>query len=224
MTPGEKKACLAEFDQMRSGPLFTPPSLQGTVMYPGYAGGTTWGGMSWSPQQHLLVTNLIRIPLWVKLEQRAPGDSSGNQIGTPFRMSRGMLASPKGLPCNRPPWGSLVAIDLATGEQRWQVPLGRIPEFKWFPWAGRWGSPNMGGSMVTAGGLVFIGAAMDNYLRAYDLETGSELWKGTLPAGGQATPMTFAANGRQYVVIAAGGHGNLGTTFGDYVVAFRLKQ
>ncbi len=82
-----------------------------------------------------------------------------------------MLASPKGLPCNRPPWGSLVAIDLATGEQRWQVPLGRIPEFKWLPWAGRWGSPNMGGSMVTAGGLVFIGAAMDNYLRAYDLET-----------------------------------------------------
>ncbi|HSE43992.1 MAG TPA: pyrroloquinoline quinone-dependent dehydrogenase [Gemmatimonadales bacterium] len=224
VTPGEKKACLAEFDRMRSGPLFTPPSLQGTVMYPGYAGGTTWGGMSWSPQQHLLVTNLIRIPLWVKLEPRAPGDSSGNQIGTPFRMSRGMLASPKGLPCNRPPWGSLVAIDLATGAQRWQVPLGRIPEFKWFPWAGRWGSPNMGGSMVAAGGLVFIGAAMDNYLRAYDLETGSELWRGKLPAGGQATPMSFAANGRQYVVIAAGGHGNLGTTFGDYVVAFRLRD
>jgi quinoprotein glucose dehydrogenase len=209
---------------MRSGPLFTPPSLQGTVMYPGYAGGTTWGGMSWSPQQHVLVTNLIRIPLWVKLEQRDSGDSSGNQIGTPFRMSRGMLASPKGLPCNRPPWGSLVAIDLATGEQRWQVPLGRIPEFKWLPWAGRWGSPNMGGSIVTSGGLVFIGAAMDNYLRAYDLETGSELWKGKLPAGGQATPMTFAANGRQYVVIAAGGHGDLGTTFGDYVVAFRLRD
>ncbi|HEY7026788.1 MAG TPA: pyrroloquinoline quinone-dependent dehydrogenase [Gemmatimonadales bacterium] len=224
ITPGEKKACLAEFDQMRSGPIFTPPSLQGTVMYPGYAGGTTWGGMSWSPTQHLLVTNLIRIPLWVKLEARAAGDSSGNQIGTPFRMSRGMLASPKGLPCNRPPWGSLVAIDLATGEQRWQVPLGRIPEFKWLPWAGRWGSPNMGGSMVTAGGLVFIGAAMDDYLRAYDLETGSELWKGKLPAGGQATPMTFAAKGRQYVVIAAGGHGNLGTTFGDFVVAFRLRE
>jgi quinoprotein glucose dehydrogenase len=134
-----------------------------------------------------------------------------------------MLASPKGLPCNRPPWGSLVAIDLATGEQRWQVPLGQVPELAKVPGSEQWGSPNMGGSMVTAGGLVFIGAAMDDYLRAFDVETGKELWKGALPAGGQATPMTYMVNGKQYVLIAAGGHGNLGTTFGDYVVAFGLK-
>lgn len=223
VTPDEREACRTTFDAMRSGPIFTPPSLKGTVMYPGYAGGTTWGGVSWSPERNLLVTNLIRIPLWVRLEPREPGDSSGNQIGTPYRMSRGMLTSPKGLPCNRPPWGTLVAIDLATGEQRWQVPLGQIPELATVPGSAAWGSPNMGGSITTAGGLVFIGAAMDDYLRAFDLETGKELWKGPLPAGGQATPMTYAVDGRQYVVISAGGHGNLGTTFGDYVVAFGLE-
>jgi quinoprotein glucose dehydrogenase len=222
VSPEERKACLAQFDRMRSGPIFTPPSLQGTIMFPGYAGGTTWGSASWSPDRHLLVTNLMRIPLFVSLERRAPGDSSGNQIGTPYRMSRGMLASPKGLPCSRPPWGTLVAIDLATGAERWQVPLGQVPELAKVPGSEGWGSPSMGGSLLTAGGLVFIGAAMDDYLRAYDLETGKELWKGKLPAGGQATPMTYALGGRQYVVIAAGGHGNLGTTFGDYVVAFRL--
>jgi quinoprotein glucose dehydrogenase len=220
----ERAACLAQFDRMRTGPLFTPPSLQGTIMFPGYAGGTTWGSASWSPETNLLVTNLIRIPLWVRLEPREPGDSSGNQIGTPFRMSRGMLASPKGVPCSRPPWGTLVAVDLATGEQRWQVPFGQVPELAPMPGSEKWGSPSMGGSIVTAGKVVFIGAAMDDYLRAFDLETGQELWKGKLPAGGQATPMTYAIKGRQYVVIAAGGHGNLGTTFGDYVVAFALGR
>jgi quinoprotein glucose dehydrogenase len=222
ITPEETNACLADYDRMRHGPLFTPPSLEGTVMFPGYSGGTTWGGASWSPEHHLLVTNLIRIPLWVRLERRDPGDSSGNQIGTPYRMSRGMLASPKGLPCNRPPWGSLVAVDLATGEQRWQIPLGMVPKLG-AAGAG-WGSPNMGGSITTAGDLIFIGAAMDDALRAVDVETGRVLWTGVLPAGGQATPMTYEAGGRQYVVIAAGGHGNLGTTFGDYVVGFALPQ
>jgi quinoprotein glucose dehydrogenase len=219
----ERSACLAQFDRMRSGPMFTPPSLQGTVAMPSYGGGTTWGSATWAPERHLLLLNQLRLPFWVRLSPRAPGDSRGNQIGTPYTMERAMLASPKGLPCSRPPWGDLVAIDLATGEKRWDVPLGQIPDLAGVPGSEQWGSPNMGGSMVTGSGLVFIGAAMDNFLRAFDLQTGKELWKGALPAGGQATPMTYMWEGKQYVVIAAGGHGNLGTTLGDYVVAFGLK-
>ena len=111
-----------------------------------------------------------------------------------------------------------------TGEKRWEVPLGVMPEFANNPEAAKWGSINLGGSIVTAGGLIFIGAARDPYLRAFDVETGKELWKAELPAGGQATPMTYRVsdNGKQYIVIAAGGHGRALTKLGDYVVAFAL--
>lgn len=219
----EKAACLAAFDKMRTGPIFTPPSVQGTVMYPAYSGGTTWGGVSWSPESDLLVLNVMRLPFWVKLRERKPGEKE-NQEGTPWIMSRAMLSSPRGLPCSKPPFGNLVAIDLKTGEEKWQVPLGTVPKLAKVPGYEAWGSPSMGGSITTAGGVAFIGAAMDDYLRAFDLGNGKELWKGALPAGGQATPMTYEWKGRQYVVIAAGGHGNLGTTFGDYVVAFSLPS
>jgi quinoprotein glucose dehydrogenase len=115
-------------------------------------------------------------------------------------------------------------VDLTTGAVRWQVPLGVVPSLASLPQADKLGSPNLGGPIVTAGGLVFIGAAMDDYLRAFDLESGRELWKGALPAGGQATPMTYRAGnaGKQFVVIAAGGHEGLETTLGDYLVAFAL--
>jgi quinoprotein glucose dehydrogenase len=130
------------------------------------------------------------------------------------------------IPCTKPPWGELVAVDLASGEVVWRVPLGTIRDIAPLPLPVKWGTPNLGGPIITGGGLVFIGAAMDNYLRAFDLETGEELWKGRLPAGGQATPMTYrvSADGKQYVVIAAGGHGGLETTPGDYVVAYALPD
>jgi quinoprotein glucose dehydrogenase len=139
-------------------------------------------------------------------------------------MIRDVVLSPLGVPCNPPPWGQLHAIDLSTGTIRWQVTLGTTRDLAPVPIPIGWGTPNMGGPIITATGLVFIGAAMDDYLRAFDLESGAELWKGRLPAGGQATPMTYrlGEDRRQYVVIAAGGHGKMGTRLGDALVAFAL--
>jgi len=154
-----------------------------------------------------------------------PHAEFGRQAGTPYGMRREPLLSPWGLPCTAPPWGTLVSLDLQHGRIVWQVPLGSNAGLTpWFVPARNFGMPNMGGPIATAGGLVFIGAAMDSYLRAFDIETGRELWKYRLPAGGQATPMTYRGgpDQRQYLVISAGGHGPLGTPRGDYVIAFAL--
>jgi quinoprotein glucose dehydrogenase len=137
------------------------------------------------------------------------------------------LQSPWGLPCTAPPWGTLVSVDLRENEIVWQVPLGSTEGIgPWFAPTRTFGTPNLGGPIATAGDLVFVGAAMDGYFRAFDLETGRELWKHRLPAGGQATPMTYRAGPkhRQFVVIVAGGHDWLGTTRGDYVIAFALPR
>lgn len=178
----------------------------------------------------------MHVPFLIKLIPRevfeaerdeGPSDTDfAQQLGTPVGMSRAPLLSPIGLPCQKPPWGTIVAVEVATGEVKWKVPLGTIRDVAPIPLPFRWGVPNMGGPIITNGGLVFIGAAADDYLRAFDVETGEELWKGRLPAGGQATPMTYRLNenSRQFVVIAAGGHPGLGTTTGDSLVAFALPK
>jgi quinoprotein glucose dehydrogenase len=141
----------------------------------------------------------------------------GDQEPAPYGIYRTFLISPSKTPCNAPPWGTTVAVDLASGKKVWETPLGTMVPGK------ATGSINLGGPMVTAGGLVFTSATIDPVLRAFDSETGKELWHYQLPAGGQATPMSYAIHGMQYVVIAAGGHGKLGTPQGDYVIAFALK-
>ncbi len=239
LTEEDRKTCREQIAALRNEGVFTPPSLQGTLVIPGDLGGMNWSGMSFDRQHGLLVTNTNRLPRAVALVPRDkvstyesnfkwrtnPTFEQSRQEGTPYVMRREfpMRAFPRLAPCNPPPWGTLVAIDLATGQVKWEVPLGTMPELKDIPESAKWGSLNIGGSIVTAGGLVFIAAARDNLLRAFNAETGEELWKGELPAGGQATPMTYQAGGKQFVVIAAGGHGRLPTKRGDHVVAFALQ-
>jgi len=226
----EKQWCAEKIKAARSGEIFTPPSLQGTLVFPSNVGGVNWGSAAYDPQRHLLFMDTNRLPIFVKLIPRAEfqdarknaSDSDrlhgefARQAGAPYGMFRTPLLAPSGLPCNAPPWGSVAAVDLFSGKKVWDVPLG-----SWIPGRNT-GTITLGGPMVSAGGLVFTAAAMDNYLRALDSETGKELWKFELPAGGQATPMTYTLKGKQYVVIAAGGHGKLGTKQGDYVIAFTL--
>jgi quinoprotein glucose dehydrogenase len=235
LTPQDREACRKIIQSARSEGLFTPPSLEGTIVFPGNVGGMNWSGMSYDPRRGLLITNTNRIATLVKLiprddyaklrstaaSNRMTGEF-GPQRGTPYGMYREHLRGPSGAPCNPPPWGTLTAVDLATGAVRWEVSLGTIPQLGPFAESRNWGSINLGGSVVTAGGLVFIAAAMDSYLRAFDVETGREIWKSELPASAQAAPMTYEVGGKQYLVICAGGHGKLGTKKGDNVVAFAL--
>ena len=220
----------------RNEGIFTPPDTRGTIMSPGYIGGINWGGIAFDARRQRVIAAVNHLPMVVTLippgdlhkdaaSGKYPNSEFAPQAGSPYAMRREPLLSPWGLPCTAPPWGSLVNIDLRRNRIVWQVPLGSTESMgPWFAPTRDFGTPNMGGPIATAGDLVFVGAAMDSYFRAYDLETGRELWKYRLPAGGQATPMTYRAgrSQRQYLVISAGGHGVLGTPRGDYVVAFAL--
>jgi quinoprotein glucose dehydrogenase len=233
ITPWEKDACRKRIAGARAEGLFTPPSVQGTIIYPFTGGGSNWGGLAFDATHDVVYVNTTSAMHLVKLipADRVMATKAAElktevsaQEGAPFGMSREVLLSPLGLPCNPPPWGVLHAIDLHDGRQLWAVPLGTTEDKAPFSQVllPRVGAPNFGGPIVTAGGLVFIGATLDNYLRAFDASSGKELWKGRLPAGGQATPMTYVWKGRQYVVIAAGGHAKSDTKRGDQVVAFAL--
>jgi quinoprotein glucose dehydrogenase len=233
LTPFDRRACRRQLEALRSDGIYTPPTLEGALMYPGNAGGSNWGGVAIHPARGLLVANTMDLAWAVRLFPRAefdrerathPGEEVSPQRGTPYGMHRWPVLSPLGIPCNPPPWGTLAAIDLAHGTIAWQVPLGTVRDIAPVPIPWKVGVPNLGGPLVTGGGLVFVGAAMDDYLRAFDLATGEERWKGRLPAGGQATPMSYRlrADGPQYVVIAAGGHGRAGTRLGDWLVAYTL--
>lgn len=240
-TDADRAACHAAIDSLRNEGIFTPPSVRGSVVLPSNIGGAHWGGVAVDPVRQIAVVPVNRIAAVVQLipreqfdheramteDKRLGRDYEYNGMwGTPYVMRRRMILSPSGLPCTPPPFGTLVAIDLKTGSRLWEVPLGSLTrplspdQVAKVP--AEWGSPNLGGPIVTAGGLVFIGAALDRWLHAYDVETGRELWRGPLPESGKATPMTYQlGSGEQFVAIAVGGGGSFGA--GDYVVAFRLE-
>jgi quinoprotein glucose dehydrogenase len=251
-TPIDQLVCRLQFRQMRYAGPFTPPSLKGDIAYPAFDGVVDWQGASIDPRRHLLIANTSYIPFTVKAYPhdeaikrglihpwkgwdssqpypQPPEFANGPEYGTPYAVVVKPWLDFLHVPCNAPPWGKLVAVDLATRKIVWQRPAGTTRDM------GLFGSHldlplptgifNIGGNIVTGGGLVFIGAYADNYIRAFDERSGAELWRMRLPAGGQATPATYlGADGRQYVVISAGGHGGLQTVNGDYVMAFALSR
>lgn len=236
--PRDKDEAEDRITQYRNEGPFTPPSYEGTIMTPGNVGGIHWGGMCYDPEKELLISNINRVAAVIRmiprekieqLEKEQPQTmraETGRQLGTPYVMKRDYLfkTDQRGIVMQTtPPWGTLLAIDLHTGAKSWEVPLGYMMDPQKFPGAQHWGSINFGGAIVTAGNLIFVAASMDGHLRAFDTQTGAVRWEFQLPAGGQATPMSYSVNGKQYIVIAAGGHGKLRTKQGDYVVAFWLE-
>ncbi len=235
----DRGKCRDAFSALDYDGPFTPPSLKGVLEYPGLGGGINWGSVSVDPARHRMIVNVQMLPFTIKLvprENLAPGTKAGSDLvgfgpqeGTPYAVARAPFLSPWNTPCMPPPWGKLVAIDLDTGERIWEKTLGTLNGNPKAPVVGdylNWGTPNLGGSLQTASGLVFIGATMDKYLRAIDSDTGTELWRVALPFAAQSTPITYKLrpDGDQYIVIAAGGHGALGVTPGDALVAFKLSK
>lgn len=229
ISAADRTFCRERIAGLRSKGTFTPPSVQGTLVWPGYWGGINWDGIAWDPVRQLMVTTIKRLATVVQLHPRGeelrtdrqPGIQYMPQQGTPYSMSRGPLVARSGVPCTPPPWGLLAAVGLADDSVRWRRPLGAVSFLASFPNSGSWGSIVFGGPLVTGGGLVFIGASQDDRFRAFDIDTGNLLWEYQLPAGGQAAPMTYRYRGRQYVVIAAGGRAGIGSP-GDWIVAFAL--
>ena len=233
LTFWDRGVCRDMIAKARNEGMYTPPSTKGTIVYPFTGGGSNWGGMAFDEQHDIAYVNTSSAMHLITLIPRAdfarvkaanPKKEVTAQEGAPYGVMRDLMASPLGMPCNPPPWGQLHAIDMHDGHVLWEVPLGTTEDMAPFSEyiLGKTGTPNFGGPIVTAGGLVFIGAAMDNYIRAFNARTGAELWRGRLPAGGQATPMTYVWKGRQYVLIAAGGHAMADTKRGDQLVAFAL--
>jgi quinoprotein glucose dehydrogenase len=236
-TTEDRDACRAMMAGLRNEGIFTPPSLEGTLVVPSNIGGAHWGGVAADAARGIAVVPVNRLAAMVQLIPAQGFDRAGAQResdrtgadyqyttmnGTGFVMRRRILRSPSGLPCTPPPFGALVAVSLRTGGILWTAPLGTFPRQGAPTPPPDWGSPNLGGPIVTASGLVFIGATRDPALHAFDIETGKLLWNGALPTSGKATPMTYEAGGRQFVVIAAGGGGFFGA--GDAIVAFALPR
>jgi quinoprotein glucose dehydrogenase len=239
LTPWDEAACADILSKLRYDGPFTPPSTEGSLHMPSAFGGQNWGGPAIDRERSLLVVNTLHVGSIVQLIPRdqcseghypepfAEGvylDEPSN--GTPYCDRRWLgFVSPLGAPCTPPPWGTLAAVDLRNGDVRWQVPLGTSRDMAPFPFWFIKGAPNIGGPVVTRTGVTFIAATTDHYVRAFDTNSGEELWKGRLPTSAHGLPVTYQLdNGQQFLVVAAGGHAALGTPPGDYLIAFALDS
>jgi quinoprotein glucose dehydrogenase len=238
LTPFDKGWCQSRFDEMRYEGMYTPPDLREALLFPSALGGGNWGGAAFDPESNMLVIKAENLASRLRLEPK--GDTPDDEVNlidyltrplkdTPYAAVGEVFMSPLGIPCTPTPWGTLSAIDMTTGDLKWQIPLGQIKRFGvTVPASFGWGSPTTGGPTITGSGLIFIASTMDSKIRAIDLKTGEEAWQAGLPNMGHSVPVTYMANGRQYVVIAAGGSSRVSATIGaelsDHVVAFALPE
>ena len=236
--PGDKDHCKKIFAGLRHEGIYTPPSIEGTLVNPGIGGGINWGSVSIDPVARRMIVNQQINPFVVQLVRREEMSGEGArdlvgfnpQEGTPYVVSRNFFTTPfpDMRPCIKPPWGKITAIDIDTGDILWDKPLGNLNGLAPLG-IGRflnWGVPNTGGSVQTASGLIFIGATMDRYFRAFDADNGEILWQHELPYSAHATPATYrlSKEAKQFVVIAAGGHAGIMSPTGDTLIAFALKD
>jgi quinoprotein glucose dehydrogenase len=222
VTADSRRECQAMFDTARSGGLYDPPGRGATIWFPGTMGGATWSGGAVDPTRGLLFVNTNDVGAVGLMEAQPPGAPLAYQRSSPWGAYARFWDSSR-LPCQKPPWGQLHAVDLGSGDIRWQVPLGNAPQLAARGITGT-GTHNIGGAIATASGLVFIAATNDATFRAVDALSGRVLFEAPLPASGHATPLTYRAprSGRQVVVVAAGGGGRFSTTVSDTIVAFGL--
>jgi len=239
LTPLDKADCVKQIEELNNLGLFTPINEKLSIMFPGSLGGPNWGGGAYNEGTGILITNINNVPFTGKLIPTVTSNdaiksdhpTAGQRMqvtmhGTPYTIEIGNLQSFLGMPCNEPPWGKLVAVDLINGVINWEVALGSVHEMGpiTVPFQINWGTPNLGGGIATAGGLFFIASTMDRKIRAFDVNNGEVLWDYTLPNDATATPMTYTYKGRQYIVINAGGHHIFNRGYGDYLYAFALPE
>jgi quinoprotein glucose dehydrogenase len=233
LTPADKAFCAEALSKLSGTSMFSPPSEAGVLAIPGNVGGVNWSGFAWDKAHGRLIVTVTNLPARVRMipaEKLTSGGDKGDlraettlQRGTPWAMTRAPLMGPMGLPCIKPAYGELVALDLDKGKVAWRTPLGSLEEMA--PGIGKLvkSSVVLGGPIVTGGGLIFQGGTLDRTFRAFSAETGQELWSAELPASAHATPMTYELGGKQYVVIAAGGSAKINEEKqGDALVAYAL--
>lgn len=232
----DQLACRIAFHKLNYEGRYTPPSLNGSIIYPGNFGVFNWGSVAVDPERQVMFgmpTYLAFTSKLVPASQIAPkgqGEKASEQglnrnDGLPYGVFMGPFLGPLGVPCQAPGWGYVAGADLRTGEVAYKHRNGTVRDMTPLPLKLKVGVPGIGGPIITKGGVAFLGAAVDNYFRAYDLTTGDQLWETRLPAGGQSTPMTYSLDdGKQYVVMVAGGHGSIGTKAGDYIIAYALDK
>ncbi|OAV50337.1 glucose dehydrogenase [Rhizobium sp. WYCCWR10014] len=230
----DQMACRIDFHRYHYEGRYTPPSLKGTIVYPGNFGTFNWGSVAVDPERQIMFGMPTYLAFTSRLVPAADipprgQDEKGSEQGlnrndgAPYGVFMGPFLGLLKIPCQAPPWGYVAGVDLRTGKIAYMHKNGTVHDMTPLPLPFKVGVPGIGGPMLTKGGVAFLGAAVDNYLRAYDVTSGRELWQGRLPAGGQATPMTYMADdNKQYVVMVAGGHGSVGTKPGDYVIAYTL--